>query len=207
MCRCEGWKIVSRFNYILFRFFFRLTKHFILILYPDAAIFSTPPTTFRLLRIFSTLFWFFLCFSSSSFFQFPLEWKSLEHYCNFFSSCSFPQKKISSSHLFNFILAFTPTFTFSHTIHIITQNGWIFYIFSIPAAIAITVQLLRNLWQAICCICDFKLVFEFYILRGAKKEICGISHLPCQTFHPFKYDDAIIVSGVFHRGFGRKGRR
>lgn len=66
----EGWKIVSRFNYILFRFFF----------HPREALSSLhthslflPPSSLE--RFF---FMFFLLF------QFPLEWKSLEHYCNFF---------------------------------------------------------------------------------------------------------------------------
>lgn len=66
----EGWKIVSRFNYILFQIFpsvSQVTPH------PHTVCFS-----FHASREFYVFF--------SSFFQFPLEWKSLEHYCNFFPS-------------------------------------------------------------------------------------------------------------------------
>lgn len=58
----EGWKIVFRFNYILFTFF-----------PPRGLNLPTPP--------FNSLEFFFHVFLP---FQFPLEWKSLEHYCNFF---------------------------------------------------------------------------------------------------------------------------
>lgn len=85
-CFCEGWKIVSRFNYILFRFF-RLTKHtssydyFMFFFFPLSSIHST--NLIPLPRALDSL-----ANSRALSFppQFPLEWKSLEHYCNF----SFP---------------------------------------------------------------------------------------------------------------------
>lgn len=73
----EGWKIVSRFNYILFRFprpARRAISHSI-----RSA--PTPPsttTTFLPSRVFYVF----------PPFQFPLEWKSLEHYCNFPSTAN-----------------------------------------------------------------------------------------------------------------------
>jgi len=101
---------------------------------------------------------FFLCFfffPSQFFFQFPLEWKSLEHYCNFFSS--FQQNLFFlllqllqppttlPTFLFYFhsllyiaiATADTPTtksYSF-YTLHVLahhshyTQNGWIFSFF------------------------------------------------------------------------------
>lgn len=73
----EGWKIVSQFNYILFRFCRparRAVSH----------SFHSPPTPPSTTTTFlpSRVFYVFPPF------QFPLEWKSLEHYCNFPSTAN-----------------------------------------------------------------------------------------------------------------------
>lgn len=69
----EGWKIVSRFNYILFRFSRPVGR---------AISHSNRRPLQRRLFLPSRVFYVFPPF------QFPLEWKSLEHYCNFPSTAN-----------------------------------------------------------------------------------------------------------------------
>lgn len=184
---------------IFFSDFFRLARRTQL-----ALLFRLPPSpNFPCRRRYQSLsMGFFYVFFFL--FQFPLEWKSLEHYCNFFP----PSKNLLRVHS-------SPS-SRSYNSHLYKMDGFF-------CASFFSVSLRRRRWGCgklllsmefigsdLCvCVCSLGGLWKWRGLRNAnpkdsKREkksgeimLPGLNNRVICHFSPFKYDDTIIMSILF----------